>query len=97
MNTLKCQAKQESKAMYLKQVKHGTIFFYSNRNDGKWQGERLFIKVKPTGFLLNSNLIADVLNRNDCLCVSLNEPFTIAAKQGNELVFICEASLNVES
>jgi len=32
---------------------------------------KILMKLKPTGFLLNSNIVADVLNRGDCFVVDM--------------------------
>lgn len=34
---------------------------------------RLVMRVKPTGFLLNSNIIADVINRGDCFVTAVEK------------------------
>lgn len=33
----------------------------------------LIMKVKPTGFILNSSLVIDVLNRSDCFVINLHK------------------------
>lgn len=34
-------------------------------------GAKILMRVKPTGFLLNSNIIGDVINRGDVLTVNI--------------------------
>lgn len=36
-------------------------------------GKAILMRVKVTGFLLNSNIVADVLNRGDCFVVNLEK------------------------
>ena len=33
--------------------------------------KKIVMKLKPTGFLLNSNIVADILNRGDCFIVDM--------------------------
>jgi hypothetical protein len=37
------------------------------------KAKRMIMKVKPTGFLLNSNIVADVSQRGDCFVCALKE------------------------
>lgn len=54
----------------------------------------LFIRVKPTGFLLNSNILGDVLNRGDILTVNL-EKNTLYYMKGDTPVVMKEAHIVV--
>ena len=55
----------------------------------------IFIRVKATGFLLNSSVIGDVLNRGDCLVVNLSK-HTLYAKKGDSFVELVDAIVAVK-
>lgn len=56
-----------SKQITLADILYGTV-----ARDIAAKDKRLIMKVKPTGFLLNSNVVGDVLNRGDCFVVDLS-------------------------
>lgn len=55
----------------------------------------LVMRVKPTGFLLNSSVVADVLTRNDCFVVNLVKG-TVYAIQGDATVKPIDAVIKVK-
>lgn len=56
--------------------------------------ESVFMRLKPTGFILNSSVICDIINRNDIIIVDLKQG-TMYAIKGSEEVEMIEAELNV--
>ena len=50
------------KAPTLRTISFGNVFSYKGKS---------LMRVKPTQFLLNSTLVADVLNRGDCFVVDM--------------------------
>lgn len=54
----------------------------------------LVMRVKPTGFLLNSSIVADVLTRNDCFVVNLVKG-TVYVIQGDATVKPVDAVIKV--
>lgn len=50
------------------------------------KGKRLIMKVKPTGFLLNSNIVADVSQRGDCFVLALKEATMFAVQSSREVL-----------
>ena len=64
------------KAPTLREIPYGEAVQY---------GEKTLLKLKPTQFLLNSNLRADVLDRGDCLVCNL-ELGTLYIMEGDEPV-----------
>ena len=64
------------KAPILREIPYGQAVQY---------GEKTLLKLKPTRFLLNSNIVADVLNRGDCLVCNL-ELGTLYIMKGDEPV-----------
>lgn len=70
----------------LSDVKYGQMVRY---------GEKYIIRVKPTQFLLNSTLVADVLNRGDCFVVNV-ESGTLYIMQKEMEVFLVDASFTVQ-
>ena len=55
----------------------------------------IYIRVKPTGFLLNSEVIGDVLRRGDILTLNL-EKNTLYYMKGDTPVVLREAHVVVE-
>lgn len=53
------------------------------------------LKTKPTSFLLNSNLVTEVLNRSDVFIVNLVTG-TLFAIDGTEEVEVLNAKIHVE-
>lgn len=47
---------------------------------------KIIMRVKPTGFLLNSNVIGDVLNRGDCLVVDMAKGTLYVMKLSTEVI-----------
>jgi len=37
------------------------------------EGDKIYLKVRPVGQLLNSTLVSDVVGRGDCLCVDMSK------------------------
>ncbi len=56
--------------------------------------KRILIRVKPTGFLLNSSVIGDIINRNDVLVFSPKHG-TLYSIPGDRPIEMLEATLNV--
>ncbi len=56
--------------------------------------KRILIRVKPTGFLLNSSIITDIINRNDVLVFSPKHG-TLYSIPGDRPIEMLEATLNV--
>ena len=50
----------------------------------------IYIRVKPKGFLLNSSLLGDILNRGDIITVNLNKN-TLYYMKGTDEVVLREA------
>lgn len=73
------------------QVKHlpyGKLF--------KFVGKKgYFLRVKPTGYILNSELVADVLNRRDVFVTSV-ERGTLYIVEGNKEVIEIESSIVIK-
>jgi hypothetical protein len=57
---------------------HGKVV---RRNDNS----KLIMKVKPTGFLLNSTLVGDIINRRDVLVIDI-EKGTLYSIPGDTVV-----------
>lgn len=53
---------------------------------------KLLMRVKPTQFLLNSTLVADVLNRGDAFVINV-ETGTLYIMQGDEEIAFVDATL----
>ena len=56
--------------------------------------KKLLMKVKPTGFLLNSTVVGAVLNRADCLVVDVVKG-TLYCVQGDIEVTVVKAKLHI--
>ena len=57
------------------------------------KGKQVIMKIKPTGFLLNSNIVADVSQRGDCFICSLSKG-TIFAVDAGRPVIVIDSELN---
>ena len=55
---------------------------------------RYLMKLKPTQFILNSNLVSDVLNRADCFVCNI-ETGTLYVMQGETEAKIVEATMQI--
>ena len=47
--------------------------------------KKILMRVKPTGFLLNSNIVADVMSRGDVFVVDLAKGTVYAVEGGRKL------------
>ena len=56
------------------------------------KGKQVIMKIKPTGFLLNSTIVADVSQRGDCFICSLNKG-TVFAVEAARLVTAINSEL----
>ena len=54
--------------------------------------KKFIMKLKPTGFLLNSTIVSDVLARGDCFVCDLKEG-TVYAKEGKTEVLPIKSEL----
>lgn len=72
-----------SPTLTVRDIPAGTCFSYQSKT---------LMRLKATGFLLNSNLVADILNRADCLVADL-EKGTVYIMEGSKEVSFCDASL----
>lgn len=61
-----------------------STIFRSYMTNGRYS-QSLFIRVKPTGFILNSSVISDVMTRGDVLVYNI-ESDCIHAMKGNTRV-----------
>ena len=50
------------------------------------KGKQVIMKIKPTGFLLNSNIVADVSQRGDCFICALSKGTIFAVEAGREVL-----------
>ena len=57
------------------------------------KGKHVIMKIKPTGFLLNSNIVADVSQRGDCFVCNLSNG-TVYAVEADKLVTAINSELN---
>lgn len=71
----------------LEQLPAGTVV-----RDLEAKDKRLIMKVAATGFLLNSSVVTDVINRHDCLVVNL-ENGRVYATKGTRKVLPMECKL----
>lgn len=69
---------------YASDIKFHNCFTFKNE---------IFMRVKPTGFLLNSSLIGDVINRGDIFVVNLSKG-TVRAFQGDIEVQECDVQIS---
>jgi hypothetical protein len=69
----------------LRSAPYGEIISYN----GKY-----LMRLKPTSFLLNSNLIADVLNRSDCIVCNI-ETGTVYVMEGDKEVEFVNATMHI--
>lgn len=74
-------------ALTLENVAAGTVV-----RDLEAKDKRLIMKVAATGFLLNSSVVADVINRHDCLVVNL-ETGRVYATKGTRRVLAMDCKL----
>lgn len=49
---------------------------------------KFLMRVKPTSFLLNSNLVGDVLNRGDCFIVDIEKGTLYISKGDTQIQFV---------
>lgn len=70
------ESKIPAPILYLKNLPHGNVFLHN----GSYR-----MKLKPTGFLLNSTLVGDVLNRADCFVCDV-ERGTVYAMPGETVL-----------
>lgn len=69
----------------LRSTPYGEIISYN----GKY-----LMRLKPTSFLLNSTLIADVLNRADCIVCNI-ETGTVYVMEGDKEVEFVNATMHI--
>jgi len=55
---------------------------------------KIVMKVKPTGFLLNSSIVSDVLNRGDCFIVDLAKGTLYAVQSDRPVTKLNKAKLH---
>lgn len=56
--------------------------------------DKYLMKLKPTQWLLNSNLVSDVLNRADCFVCNI-ETGTLYIVEGNKSVKFVDATMHI--
>lgn len=71
MSQLEISFETAEVALQLADLNFGAMFI-RNSDRGNKNKPSLFMKVKATGFLINSTILSDVFSRGDCLAVNMN-------------------------
>lgn len=74
------------KALTLADIGYGIPVYYV-------VGRRIIMKLKPTGFLLNSSVIGDVINRRDYVVTDLSKGTVYCMKGSCEVKLLKNAKL----
>lgn len=71
MSQLEITFEEQNLGVQLADLSFGSLFI-RNSDRGNKNKPSVFLKVKATGFLTNSNILSDVFSRGDCLAVNMN-------------------------
>ena len=87
MKVILTQKPQESFERLSRTLPIGTLFRTIAGKTGRLS-DSFFLRVKPTGFILNSNVIADIMSRGDILVYNLSSD-CIHAMRGDIGTVVC--------